>query len=128
MADQVSCCAAAGGRVVITANGKQWSARSSVTISPTTFERSAQANQDGTMYTTYKPMPAEADLVLSDRCGLTMADIMGCPIDVTIDLIDVRRRYWFTAGLVVGRPQINTETGEIRNIKIVSDQVTEKNY
>ena len=128
MSDQITCCNASGGRVAITANGKQWSARSSITISPINFERSAGANQDGSLYTTYKPMPAEADITLSDQCGLVVADIMSCPLDVTIDLIDVRRRYWFTGAVVVGRPQINTESGEIRNLKIVSNQVTEKNY
>lgn len=124
----VDCCNAAGGRVVISANGQQWSARSSVTVTPTNYERTSGANQDGSLYTTYKPMPAEADIVLSDRCGLSINDIMGCPIDVTIDLIDVRRRYLFTKGVVIGRPQINTETGEIRNIKITSNDVTEQNY
>jgi hypothetical protein len=115
----IDCCDASGGRVVITANGKRWSARSAVTVKPTTFERKAEANQDSTLAVQNKAAFPEADIVLSDRCGLFLDDIMGCPIDVTIDLIDMRRKYYFTKAIVVGRPSINSETGEIRDIKIV---------
>lgn len=124
----VDCCDASGGRVVITANGKQWSARSAVEIMPLNFERIVGANQDGSIYTQTKPMPAEATFSLSDFCGMVMEDIMGCPIDVTIDLIDMHRKYLFTSGVVVGRPQINSETGEIRGFKVSSNNVTYKNY
>lgn len=124
----LDCCNASGGRVVITANGKRWSARSAVTITPINFERTVNANQDGTIYTQTKPIPAEAELSLSDHCGMEIEDIMGCPIDVTIDMIDVRRKYFFTAAVVVGRPQINSESGEIRGLKITANNVKTVNY
>lgn len=124
----IDCCDASGGRVVITANGKRWSARSAVNIIPVQFERKAEANQDGTLAVQTKPMPAEAEITLSDRCGMTMEDIMGCPVDVTIDLIDMRRKYFFTRGIVVGRPQINSETGEIRGLKVTSNTIQTVNY
>lgn len=112
------CCNAAGGRIIITANGQQWSARAAVTVIPIGYQRDSGSNQDGTLYTTYKPMPYEAEMVLSDFCGMKIEDIMGCPINVTIQLVDVSRTYYFTSAVVVGRPAINTETGEIRGLKV----------
>jgi len=122
------CCDASGGRVVITANGKRWSARSAVTIRPLKFERTAVANQDSTMAVMNKPAFPEADLTLSDSCGLKPEDLMGCFINVTIDLIDMRRRYYFTKAMVLGRFEINSETGEIRNMKIASNDIQIVNY
>lgn len=124
----MDCCYAAGGRVAITANGKKWSARTSVTVEPINFERSVNSNQDGTIYVTTKPMPATAEIVLSDSCGMQIEDIMGCPIDVTIDLTDVRRRYLFTKAVVVGRPKIDTETGAISGLTITSNVANYENY
>jgi hypothetical protein len=119
-----SCCYAAGGRVRITANGTIWSARAAVTIIPVNFERTVNSNQDGTIYVTTKPMPYEAKLTLSDGCGIDITAIMACPIDVTIELIDVTRTYLFSKAVVVGRPEINTETGEISGLIITSNTLT----
>lgn len=124
----MDCCYAAGGRVVITANGQRWSARSSVTVEPINYERSVNSNQDGTIYVTTKPMPATAELTLSDSCGLKIEDIMGCPLDVTIELVDVRRRYLFTKAVVVGRPKIDTETGAISGLIVTSNTATYENF
>ena len=124
----LDCCDASGGRVIITASGKRFSARSAITIKPTTIERMTGANQDGSLFIHNKAVPAEADLSLSDRCGLTLEDIMNCPLDVTLDLIDMKRKDLFTRAVVVGRPEINSETGEIRGIKIVSAIVNVSNY
>jgi hypothetical protein len=124
----MDCCYAAGGLVRITANGQLWSARSSVTVEPINFERSAASNQDGTIYTTTKPVPATAEIVLSDSCDMKIADIMACPLDVTIELTQVRRRYMFTKAVVVGRPKIDTETGAISGLTITSGNVTETTF
>ena len=120
----VECCDNSGGRVEINVGGVRYSARSSVTIRPTPFEREAGANQDNTIYVTTKPMPAEAEVTLSDRCGLKLDDLVaGCHIDVTIRLTDMKRTYLFTRASVVGRPEIDTESGEISGIIFASAAV-----
>lgn len=121
------CCYASGGRASLSINGIAVSPRT-VSITPTNFERDVKSNQDGTIYTTMKPMPAEADFTLSDACGLDVFALMGCPVDVTVDLWDVRRRYLFSKGVMVGRPNLNTESGEIRGLKVTSNTVTISNY
>ena len=128
MAITAACCNASGGRVVITANGQKWSARTAINIIPLNFERQVVSNQDGSIATMIKPMPAEAELTLSDRCGLNIEDIMACPLDVTLDLIDIKRKYFFSSAVMVGRPTLNSETGEIRGLKITSNDVQSSNY
>jgi hypothetical protein len=123
-----ACCYAAGGRVTVTANGRRWSPRATVNIMPTNFERAVESNQDGTIFTTTKPQPFKATMSLSDSCGMKIEDIMSCPIDVTIELVDVRRTYFFTKAVVVGRPEINTENGEIRNLEITSNLMRYENF
>ena len=128
MADDNLCCDSTGGRVVITANGQNWSARAALRITPLNFERDVVSNQDGTIAVYTKPMPAEAEISLSDRCGLRIEDILSCPLNVTLDLIDVRRRYLFTKAVVVGRPSLNTETGEITGLKVTGNFLQTINY
>lgn len=118
------CCDNSGGRFSITINGKRYQARGSATIKPTTFERTAEANSDGSMYVTTKPMPAEADLQFSDSCGLSYDELLGCHVDVTIRLMDMKRTFLFTRATLVGRPEIKTENGEISGIKIASANVS----
>jgi len=117
----MDCCDNSGSRVVITVDGVRYSARSSITIKPTTFEREAGANQDGSIFVNTKPQPAEMEVTLSDRCGLNLESLMqACHVDVTADLFDVNRTYLWTRASVVGRPELDTETGEIKNVTFVS--------
>lgn len=115
----VECCDASGSRVVITANGKRWPVRSSITIMYQDFERTATANQDGSLAVSTKSVLPEIDMTLSDSCGLTYSDLQGCPLDVVVDLIDTRKKFFMTKAILVGRPSLNSETGEIRNMKLV---------
>lgn len=124
----LDCCYAAGGRVRITANGKRWAIRSSVTVEPFNFERKVDSNQDGSIYVTTKPVPATAEIILSDSCDMVLEDIMSCPLDVTIELVDVRRRYLFTKAVVVGRPKIDTETGAISGLTVTSEMVSQQKF
>jgi hypothetical protein len=121
------CCYASGGRVTVAINGVLVSPRT-VAVIPVNFEREVKSNADGTIYTVNKPMPAEADITLSDACGLDVYALMGCPIDVTIDFLDMHRRYLFTKAVMVGRPKINAEAGEISGLKVTGNTVQTVNY
>jgi len=123
------CCANSGGRVALTITAvdggqRKVSIRGSVTIQETTTETEAQANSDGTMYVTTKAVPAIAEITLSDRCGLKLADLLNCYIDATIEIIDMRRVYFFTRARMVGRPSLKTEDGEISGLKLASANVS----
>lgn len=125
----VDCCDNSGGRVVLTIAGRRYRSRGAVTIRPQTFSREAEANNDGSIYTTTKARPAEAEFTLSDQCGLRVQDITeNCFVDATVDLIDMRRKYLFTRATIVGDPEINSETGEIRGLKIASGIVKQIAY
>ena len=127
MTSNTDCCYASGGRATIAINGVVVAPRS-VSVIPWNSERDVKSNQDGSIYVINKPMPAEADINLSDACGLDIMALQACPIDVTIDLLDVRRRFLFTNAVMVGRPKLNTETGEWSGLKVTSNTVSITNY
>lgn len=115
------CCSNAGGRVVFHVNGKRYPTRGGITLRPTTVERQAGANDDGSLYVTTKAVPGEADFKLSDSCGLRIEDLTeACFVDATIDLIDMKKRYLYTQGRIIGRPEFSSESGEITGLKLVS--------
>lgn len=117
----IPCCDNSGGRLALTIDGVTYSARSSVTIRPTNVEKEAKANYDGTIYTTTKAVPAEADITIGDKCGLDLETLTrACHVDATIQLIDMNRTYLFSKCSIVGRPEINSEDGEIKGLKIAS--------
>lgn len=119
------CCSASGGRVKVAINGVVLPVRS-VSIIPMGMDRSAQANQDGSIYTIVKPIPPEINMKLSDGCGLDLSMLYLCEVNVTVELIDVRRVYLMTRGKIVGKFELNTETGEISGVKIVG-HITQMN-
>ena len=125
----VECCDNSGGRVVLTVNGRRYRSRGTVTIRPLRVAREVEANNDGSIYVTSRARPAEAEFMLSDQCGLRLEDLTEhCFVDATVDLIDMRRKYLFTRATVVGDPEISSDTGEIRGLKIASGIVKQIEY
>ncbi|MGE0699267.1 MAG: hypothetical protein AB7O57_09255 [Hyphomicrobiaceae bacterium] len=121
------CCFNSGGRAALTITGaaghRKVGLRGSLTIMPTNTETEAGANSDGSLYVTTKPVPATCEIKISDKCGLRLEDLTSCTIDATIELIDMRRTYLFTRSRVVGRPSLDSESGEITGLKIASSNV-----
>ncbi|MFT6101439.1 MAG: hypothetical protein ACJAYF_004002 [Arenicella sp.] len=114
------------GRLTITIDGARFSARGAFTIKPNNFEREAGLNLDSTLYTTVKPVPAEASGTLDvctvenfqallDACDITAVFEVGNPKNPTT--------YIFTEAVLSGRPSLNTETGEVSDIVINSANV-----
>lgn len=125
----MDCCDNSGGRIILTVNGKRYHTRGGVTIRPQHKSRDVGANDDGSLYVTTKPEPAEAEFTLSDKCGLNIEDLTdSCYIDATFDMIDMKKKFFFTRASVVGRPEYKTDTGEISGLKIVSALVRQQAY
>ncbi|MCT8970583.1 phage tail tube protein [Microbaculum marinisediminis] len=116
----MDCCDNAGGRVELTIDGVKYSARAAVTVRFANREVTGGANQDGGQYFTTEPRLYEMDIVLSDRCGLRMEELLGCLIDVTAKLTDMGRRYLFTRARMTGRPSLASDTGEITGFTVMS--------
>lgn len=121
-------CCTSGGRVVITANGQKWSARTAAKIDYTDNERTVVANQDGSIAVQIKPMPPKATFSISNDCNLDLDSLEACNFDATFDMIDARMKFFFTNATRVGRPSLNTETGEISGIEITAQKCTWKRY
>jgi hypothetical protein len=118
------CCNSAGGTVRLTIDGQIYSPRGSVTIMPTTKEKTAESNLDGTVYVTSKNVPAKIDVSISDGCGLSLEDLMNhACTEATVELDEVGRTYVLVQATVVGRPSLNPETGEISGISLVAKRI-----
>lgn len=114
-----------GGRVSIQISGRNFTARSSVSISPATIERTNGANRDGTGYSTIATKLASAEISFDrgERSGIVFNDAMLLEdINVTIYEEDARITHFFTAAAWGGTPSIDTESGEISGLKIETDR------
>ena len=109
------------GRVFLKINGVKYKIRVGVTVMPTNVEKEADATASGEVFVTVKAVPAKATFTLSDTCGLSLEELSNaCDIDATIKLFDMNRTYIFPQASIVGRPELNTENGEITGFEIVS--------
>ncbi|MGH1542349.1 MAG: phage tail tube protein [Arenicella sp.] len=111
------------GRITLTIDGERLSARGAFEIKPNNFEREAGLNLDSTLWSTVKPMPAEASgsidvcsaedfAKMLNACKLTAVFELGNPENPTT--------YIYPEALLVGRPSLNTETGEVTDFVINS--------
>ena len=110
------------GEMHLTVDGQNFSARGEFTIRPTTSEREGGANEDGSIWSTYKRVPAEAEGSL-DGCNLDLEDLWNrCDSIVTFHLRngDI---YTFRNARMMGRPELNTGTGEVSGFSIMSSEV-----
>jgi hypothetical protein len=113
-----------GGRLFLTIDGQQFSPRGAFTLRPTTLEREADSNHDGSLFVTAKPVPAELEGSLSytDNIDINaLSELDGVSVTVELENGDT---YVYADATVVGRIELNTETGEISNFMIASDSVT----
>lgn len=112
----------------LTIDGEVYSPRGTWSVMPGTLESEADANLDGTIYITSKPVPAKAEGSISDRCGLSVEKLQKVKCTtITLDLDEVNRSYIFVNASIVGRPSLDISTGEISNVSIVAAQVRERN-
>lgn len=123
------CCDNSGGRVILTIDGVVYKTRGGITLRPIPKERTVEAHDDGTHYVMTRARPATASFRLSFLCGLNLQVLAdACHVDVTFDLIDMKKRFLYTKATILGQPEINTESGEISGLSIASSLVKELNY
>ncbi|WP_345815264.1 phage tail tube protein [Paraburkholderia sp. PREW-6R] len=122
----MSGCAIAG-TFYLTVNGQQVSARGAFDIMPLNFERSVEANMDGTVYITQKPVPASASGTLSYSRDIDLQALYTlCDVPCTIELVN-GDTFVFPKAHIVGSPKLNTEKGEISDFKIACQTVRKIN-
>ena len=120
------CCASSGGTLRLTIDGTVYAVRGSATVNPAKYDISAESNMDGSLYTTYKPVPVKAEFALSDSCGLSIKQIQSAQcVDATLELDAVGKTYIFVGAAIVGMPSLNIETGEISGLSLVAADTRE---
>ncbi len=109
------------GKMTLTVNGQIVSARGEFTLRPTNFEREGGANEDGSIWSSYKPVPAEAEGSV-DACTTDISTLWDlCDVTVTFEL-NSGESYVYPRARIMGRPELNTSNGETSGFKIMSAQ------
>jgi hypothetical protein len=109
-----------GGRIEVKIGTTIYKARGDITIMPTSFETTAEANQDGSVYATRKNMPREAEMTFQLEAGERWNVTEQSSLNVTIQEESSGRTHQFTDAVVTGRPSVNLSNGEVSGLKIAS--------
>lgn len=112
-----------GGRYSLDINGRNFSGRAKATINPSTVELANEANQDGSGYSTVKPVLASIELSFDRGQGIKWDEAMMLQtVNVTFQETDVRVTHYLTSARWQGKPAIDTENGEVSGLSLMSDQ------
>ncbi len=112
-----------GGRVAITINGQTFSGRGAAKIMPSRVSLKSDANTDGTGYTTIAAKLAGMDVSFDRGIGLIWDETMLLQsIDLTFKETDTGVTHYLTAGRWDGDPTLDTATGEVTGLKVLSDK------
>lgn len=118
------CCDANGGRIQVKVNGVTYMTRGGVRLQPLTFERTAEANDDGSMAIKTTPREATAEISFAFGCGFDLAIFRDCQVDLTITFLDMLEVWLMTGATLTGRPQINSVDGTITGGIFAADNCT----
>jgi hypothetical protein len=118
------CCDANGGRIQIRVNGQVYQTRGGVTLRPMLFERTVEANDDGSLAIKTVPREATADIIFAFGCGFPLALFKDCRVDLTILFIDMVETWLMTAATLTGRPEIRSVDGTITGGIFAADNCT----
>ncbi|PZQ86531.1 MAG: hypothetical protein DI534_16510 [Leifsonia xyli] len=111
-----------GGRYTIDIGGRRYSGRAEATIRPAQASPETGVNQDATGYVTVSPQLAEIELSFDRGSFAWSEDMILRTVDLTFKEIDAGRTHLLTNANWSGRPEINSATGEVRGMKLASDQ------
>jgi hypothetical protein len=117
-----------GGRVSVTINGINYSARGTITIAASNATAESGVNQDGSLYRLMKPkartaeltfdrfVSIDGDLIVWDESVLAATNF-GC----TFIEQDTNRTHLISGAFFVGDPQMDTSTGEVSGLSLAGD-------
>ena len=122
-----------GGRVTITVNGINYSARGAIKLNPSNISVAAGVNQDATLYRTVAPKARSAqctfDRFVSQQDGTKLVwneDVLKMTdMQVTFVESDGGLTHILTGAFFVGDPDMDTSTGEIDGLSIAADRSSE---
>lgn len=117
-----------GGRVSVTINGNNYSARGTITLAPSNMTTAQAVNQDGSLYRTVAAKARTAELTF-DRFVNVDGDLLvwdetilqAVNFGVTFIEQDTNRTHLISGAFFVGDPQMDTSTGEVSGLSIAGD-------
>jgi hypothetical protein len=117
-----------GGRVSVTINGINYSARGVIKLMPSNMSVASGVNQDGSLFRTVAPKARTAELTFDrfvDVNGdqLTWDETVLSAVNFGCTFIeqDTNRTHLLSGAFFVGDPNMDTSTGEVDGISIAAD-------
>lgn len=118
-----------GGRVSISINGVQYSARGVIKLMPANQSNQQGTNQDGSVYRTVTPKARTAELTFDrfvqtqDGSPLIWDETVLALTNMAVTFIeqDGGLTHMLTGAFFVGDPQMDTSTGEVDGLSIAAD-------
>ena len=115
-----------GGRYTININGVRYSGRGKATITPARATPKAEPNRDGTAYRTVEAKLAGVELGFdrgpNDQRIPWDETMLLSDVDVTFNEFDTGVTHYWTAASWVGEPKIDSDSGELSGMSLMSDQ------
>ena len=118
-----------GGRYSLTANGQVYSGRAAAKIMLSSVAITTGVNQDSTGYKTVAPKLVGLDLSFDRGINLQWdSKMILMDIDVTFVETDVNLTHMFTSASWDGDPTIDSATGEVTGLKIMTSEANYQTY
>ena len=112
-----------GGRVAVTINATTFSGRGAAKVETSRVSLKSGANTDGTGWTTVEAKLAGLDVSYDRGQGFAWDDAMLLQsLDVTFVETDTGVTHYFTSARWEGAPTLDTASGEVSGLKIMSDK------
>ncbi len=117
-----------GGRVSVTVNSTTFSGRGAAKIESAQVTVKNIANTDGTGSKTVEAKLASLDMTFDRGKGFAWDSAMILEdVDVTFVEDDAGVTHYFTSAAWEGSPTVDTATGEVSGMKIMTDSYTNSN-
>ena len=115
-----------GGRYTVNINGTRYSGRGKATVKPARATPKAEANRDGSAYRTVEAKLASIELTFDrgpkDQSIPWDESMLLSDVDVTFNEFDTGVTHYLTKASWVGEPSLDTDSGEISGMSVMSDQ------
>ncbi|UDL95506.1 phage tail tube protein [Lichenihabitans sp. PAMC28606] len=118
-----------GGRFSLTMSGTTYSGRGAAKLMLSGVSPTTGVNQDGTPYRTVAPKLVGLDLSFDRGVGLLWDETMLLnSIDVTFVETDLNKTHLFTSASWDGDPTIDSATGEVTGLKVMTGSLNYQTY
>lgn len=118
-----------GGRFSMSINGQTYSGRGAAKIMSSGVSTKTGVNQDGTAYRTVEAKLVGIDVTFDRGIGLKWdSTMLLADVDLTFVETDIGLTRMYTSGGFDGDPTIDSATGEVSGVKVMTAEANYNDY